>query len=46
MMQFMGIQALGLALMFTFPGLILWFPDFLSGTPQPFFSYVGWGSPQ
>ncbi|MEN0040407.1 MAG: TRAP transporter large permease subunit [Pseudomonadota bacterium] len=46
MMQFMGIQVLGLALMFTFPGLILWFPDWLSGNAQPFFSYTGWGSPQ
>jgi TRAP-type mannitol/chloroaromatic compound transport system permease large subunit/TRAP-type mannitol/chloroaromatic compound transport system permease small subunit len=45
MMQFMVIQVLGLALMFIFPGIILWFPDWLSGNAQPFFSYTGWTTP-
>ncbi len=45
MMQFMVIQVLGLALMFIFPGIILWFPDWMAGNPQPFFSYSGWTTP-
>ncbi|EFL88738.1 TRAP transporter large permease subunit [Ahrensia sp. R2A130] len=45
MMQFMCIQVLGLSLMFAFPGLILWFPDWMAGNPQPFFSYTGWTTP-
>ncbi len=45
MMQFMVIQVLGLTLMFVFPGIILWFPDWLSGNAQPFFSYSGWTTP-
>ena len=44
MMQFMVIQVIGLTLMFMFPGIILWFPDWLSTAgAQPFLSYVGYG---
>ncbi|MFD0917360.1 TRAP transporter large permease subunit [Pseudahrensia aquimaris] len=43
MMQFMVIQVIGLALIFTFPGFALWLPDFLSANGSPgFFSYSGW----
>ncbi|MEM7300639.1 MAG: TRAP transporter large permease subunit [Pseudomonadota bacterium] len=43
MMQFMVIQVIGLALIFIFPGFVLWLPDYLSANgAQPFFSYVGW----
>jgi len=45
MMQFMVIQVIGLSMMFMFPGIILWFPDWLSGNAQPFFSYTGWTTP-
>jgi TRAP-type mannitol/chloroaromatic compound transport system permease large subunit len=46
MMQFMVIQVLGLALIFLFPGFALWLPDWLSANgAQPFFSYIGYGTP-
>ncbi len=45
MMQFMVIQVIGLALIFIFPGFVLWLPDYMSASgAQPFFSYVGYGS--
>ncbi len=44
MMQFMVIQVIGLALIFIFPGFVLWLPDFLSESgAQSFFSYGGFG---
>jgi TRAP-type mannitol/chloroaromatic compound transport system permease large subunit len=46
MMQFMGIQLLGLILIFTIPGLVLWLPDYWSANgAMNFFSYVGFTVP-
>ncbi|MEO1612982.1 MAG: TRAP transporter large permease subunit, partial [Pseudomonadota bacterium] len=45
MMQFMGIQLIGLILIFTLPGLVLWLPDYWGAGALPFFDYVGYGSP-
>ena len=44
MMQFMGIQVIGLILIFTLPGLVLWLPDFWGAGALPFFDYVGYGA--
>ena len=42
MMQFMGIQLIGLALIFIFPGFALWLPDVMSDNGSAgFFSYSG-----
>ena len=40
-----GRILIGLALIFLFPGFVLWLPDYLSAQgAQPFFSYVGFGN--
>ena len=45
MMQFMGVQLLGLVLIFLIPGLALWLPDYWSVDGAPgFFDYVGFGA--
>ena len=45
MMQFMGVQLLGLVLIFLIPGLALWLPDYWSvDGPPGFFDYVGFGA--
>lgn len=45
MMQFMGIQLLGLILIFMLPGLVLWLPDYWSANGAlNFFSYSGFPS--
>ena len=47
MMQFMVIQVIGLAIIFFFPGIALWLPDYLSGSPNlmGFFDYTMFENP-
>ena len=39
------LSLIGLILIFLIPGLVLWLPDYWGAGAQPFFSYVGYGSP-